>query len=260
MRCRGADRTSKRPSKQALAQHKSEIHQILVDYGVPLVKCEECTVSGDLPSHGPYAAAEARGADGGGDRKDTRRTDWPPLKKWLAEGANPDDELNDAVVADDVGRVGYLLAHGAHAEVQDGDGYTPLINAIRSGFVEVATYLVEHKADVNLADRSGWTPLMWAAWVDNPALDQHAPRERRQLSMPTDNEGLTPLAIAAQNGKAEAPRSADRARRGRQRAGRQGRVYAADARVHFRLHRARDIADRARRENQRRRIRAALPP
>jgi hypothetical protein len=40
--------------EQALEQHKSEIHQILVDFGVPLVKCDDCLVSGDLPSHGPY--------------------------------------------------------------------------------------------------------------------------------------------------------------------------------------------------------------
>ena len=63
------------------------------------------------------------------------------LKKWLAQGANPDDELNDAIVANDVDRVRYLLTHGAHADSHDGDGYTPLISAIRSGFVEVATYL-----------------------------------------------------------------------------------------------------------------------
>jgi len=38
----------------AVEQHKSEIQQILRDFGVPLVKCDECSISGDLPSHGPY--------------------------------------------------------------------------------------------------------------------------------------------------------------------------------------------------------------
>jgi hypothetical protein len=41
--------------EKALAAHKIEIQQILTDYGVPLVKCDECLISGDLPSHGPYA-------------------------------------------------------------------------------------------------------------------------------------------------------------------------------------------------------------
>ena len=96
------------------------------------------------------------------------------FKKWLAQGANPDDELNNAIVANDIDRVGYLLTHGAHANSHDGEGYTPLISAIRFGFVAVATYLAEHEADANLTDRSGWAPLMWATWGDNPALVNYA--------------------------------------------------------------------------------------
>ncbi len=46
--------------EQAVAQHKAEIQQVLTDFGVPLVKCEECTVSGDLPSHGPYKRPNPR--------------------------------------------------------------------------------------------------------------------------------------------------------------------------------------------------------
>jgi quinoprotein dehydrogenase-associated probable ABC transporter substrate-binding protein len=188
----------------ALAQHKNEIRQILVDFGVPLVKCDECTVSGDLPSHGPYVAPkpELRTAAESAKIHAARMAD---LKKWLAQGANPDDELNNAIVADDVDRVGYLLAHGAHANLQDGDGYTPLISAIRLRLVGVATYLVEHQADANLADRSGWTPLMWAAWGDNPALVSMLLAHHAKLDA-TDNDGLTPLGIAAQNGKVKATR------------------------------------------------------
>ena len=79
------------------------------------------------------------------------------------------------------------MNHGAQVNAFDGDGYTPLINAIRSGFVAVATSLVEHKADANLPDRNGWTPLMWAAWGDNPALVKmliaHGAKARRDGSM-----------------------------------------------------------------------------
>jgi quinoprotein dehydrogenase-associated probable ABC transporter substrate-binding protein len=188
----------------ALAQHKDEIHRILTDFGVPLIKCDECTVSGDLPSHGPYKAPkqEVQTAAQTAKIHAARMAD---LKKWLAQGANPDDELNNAIVADDVERVGYLLAHGAHANSQDGDGYTPLISAIRSGYVDVATYLVEHQADANLTDRSGWTPLMWATWGDNPALVNMLLAHHAKLDA-TDKDGLTPLGIAAQNGKVKATR------------------------------------------------------
>jgi quinoprotein dehydrogenase-associated probable ABC transporter substrate-binding protein len=191
--------------ERALVQHKSDIQQILVDFGVPLVKCEDCTISGELPSHGPYAPVKPamETAAVTAKMRDARMAD---LKKWLAQGANPDDELHNAVVANDIDRVRYLVAHGAAVDARDGEGYTPLINATRFGFVEVATYLVEHKSDANLPDRSNWTPLMFAAWDDSPPLVKVLIAHGARLDS-TDNEGLTPLAIAAQNGKAKAARA-----------------------------------------------------
>jgi quinoprotein dehydrogenase-associated probable ABC transporter substrate-binding protein len=188
----------------ALAEHRNEIHQILADFGVPLIKCNECTVSGDLPSHGPYKAP-APAPQTAAQTAKVHAARMADLKKWLAQGANPDEELNNAIVADDVDRVGYLLTHGAHVNAQDGDGYTPLISAIRSSYVGVATHLVEHQADANLTDRSGWTPLMWATWGDNPALVNMLLAHHAKLDA-TDNDGLTPLGIAAQNGKVKATR------------------------------------------------------
>ena len=188
----------------AVAEHRNDIRQILVDFGVPLIKCDECTVSGDLPSHGPYEAPAPK-VQTAAETAKIHAARMADLKKWLAQGANPDDELNNAIVADDVDRVSYLLSHGAHANAQDGDGYTPLISAVRSGFVGIATYLVEHQADANLTDRSGWTPLMWATWGDNPALVSMLLAHHAKLDA-TDNDGLTPLGIAAQNGKAKATR------------------------------------------------------
>jgi len=185
----------------ALAQHKDEIRQILVDFGVPLVQCAECTISGDLPSHGPYkspkpdvqsAAESARAA----------AARMANLKKSLARGADPDAAMNDAIVAGDVDRVDYLLQHNARVDVYDDGGYTPLISAIRSGFVAGATALVAHKADANLPDRSGWTPLMWAAWVDEPALVRMLVANGARLDA-VDHDGLTPLAIAAQNARVD---------------------------------------------------------
>ena len=38
----------------ALENSKDEIAKILNDYGVPLVQCSRCVVSGDIPSHGSY--------------------------------------------------------------------------------------------------------------------------------------------------------------------------------------------------------------
>jgi quinoprotein dehydrogenase-associated probable ABC transporter substrate-binding protein len=189
--------------ERALDQHKSEIHQILADFGVPLVKCDECLISGDLPAHGPYQPVkpEVRPAVDA----TAQRIRMQQLKKSLAEGSKPDDELGYAIVAGDTDRVGYLLGHGAHIEAVDGEGYPPLVNAARFGFTAVATYLVEHKANPNASDRSGWTALMYAAWGDQPALATMLLAHGAKLDS-ADHEGMTPLAIAAQNAKLKAAR------------------------------------------------------
>ena len=185
--------------ENALVAHRTEIHRILTDYGVPLVRCEQCIVSGDLPSHGPYQESKPA-LQTAQDTQEARARRMAELKKWLAEGARPDDELNNAVIADDLARVEYLLKHGAHVNVLDGDGYTPLINATRFGFANLTGYFVEHQADPNLADRSGWTPLMYAAWADNPSLTTLLVRHGAKLES-RDLDGLTALGIATQNGK-----------------------------------------------------------
>jgi quinoprotein dehydrogenase-associated probable ABC transporter substrate-binding protein len=190
--------------EQALDQHKSEIHQILSDYGVPLVKCDECLISGDLPAHGPYQPAKPEVQTAAVDEK-ARRIRMAELKKWLAEGADPNEELNNAIVADDLDRVRYLVGHGAQLKAVDREGYPPLVNAARFGFMTVAAYLVEHKADPNQSDRSGWTPLMYAVWGDQADLAGMLLAHGARLDA-ADNDGLTALAIAAQNAKLKAAR------------------------------------------------------
>lgn len=186
----------------ALEQNKEQIHRILTEFGVPLVQCSACLVNGDLPSHGPYEAPKPPVQSAAAAAQE-RRERMAQLKKWLAEGASPDAELLNAVVADDTDRVRYLLAHGAHVDAHDGEGYTPLVNATRFGFVDVATLLVEHNAPVNQPDRSHWTPLMYAAWIDSPTLVELLLHHGAKLDA-TDDKGMTPLAIAAQNDKLKA--------------------------------------------------------
>ena len=183
----------------ALDERKDQIRRILIDFGVPLVKCEECLISGDLPSHGPYKPEKQQGPTQAQLTKE-RAARLAELKKWLAQGANPDAELNDAIVANDIDRVRYLLSHGAHPDARDGDGYTALVNATRFNFIEVTTYLADHKADVNLTDHSHWTPLMYAAWQDSPELVAVLVKRGAKIDISND-DGLTALAIAAQNGK-----------------------------------------------------------
>jgi quinoprotein dehydrogenase-associated probable ABC transporter substrate-binding protein len=185
--------------ENALVTHRDEIHKILTDYGVPLIRCDQCVVSGDLPSHGPYTAAPPA-TRSAAELKSTRARRMAELKHWLAAGARPDDELPNAMIADDPDRTAYLVEHGAHVNLVDGEGYTPLVNAARFGFTDLVAFLLEHGADANLADHSGWTPLMYAAWVDNAPMATTLVRHGAKLDA-VDHDGLTPLGIAAQNGK-----------------------------------------------------------
>ena len=185
--------------EKAMRDSKDKIHAILVEYGVPLVKCEDCIIDGNLPSHGPYKpiiATQTAAAE--------PKTSLADLKKWLAQGADPNSELGNAVIANDIERVSYLVEHGANASARDGDGYTALGNAVRFGYAPIAKLLLEHKADPNATDLSGWTPLMYASWIDDAELARLLMANGARHDVTKEENGLTPLAIAAQNGKSKA--------------------------------------------------------
>ncbi len=187
--------------EHAMRERKDAIRKILVAYGVPLVRCAGCIVDGDLPSHGEYKplpAAQYASADEVKADADARLA---ALKQALAQGADANAELDNAIVAADLQRVRYLLDHGADANARFNDGYTPLTNATRFGFADIARCLAEHKADPNRADISHWTPLMYAAWNDDAEQVRTLGAHGARLDL-ADDEGLSPLAIAAQNGKA----------------------------------------------------------
>ena len=186
--------------EKALDAHKTEIAKILNDFGVPLVKCGECYISGNLAEHGPYQEIKppTQATDPAEER--ARLTE---LKKSLANGAKPNEELHVSIVAGDLERVRYTLSHGARVDAVDGEGSPPLVEATRFGFLDVATYLVDHKADVNATDRSGWTPLMYAAWIDQPPMVNMLLKHGAKIDA-TEHDGLTPLAIAVQNAKPKA--------------------------------------------------------
>jgi len=192
--------------EQALTDHKGEIRKILDDYGVPLVQCEDCIVSGNLPSHGPYksqAQTEQQTAEAvkaAADATTDEGVTLAQLKEWLANGADPNEELGNAILGQDLGRIAYLLEHGADINARSGDGYTPLISAVRFGFDKVATYLIDHKADVNLADASHWTPVMYAAWNDDADMLRLLVKHGAKLEA-SGSDGMNALSIATQNSK-----------------------------------------------------------
>ncbi|HEX7915505.1 quinoprotein dehydrogenase-associated putative ABC transporter substrate-binding protein [Rudaea sp.] len=188
--------------ERAMRARKNEIRQILVDYGVPLVRCADCVIDGDLPSHGEYKTLPPTEVATAETVKAEQDAHLAAVKEALKNGADANDELGNAIVAADLPRVTWLLDHGADANTRFNDGYTPLANATRFGFNAIAAYLAGHKADPNQADISHWTPLMYAAWNDDPEQVRMLIARGAKVDL-ADDDGSSPLAIAAQNGKAK---------------------------------------------------------
>ena len=190
------DRELAKRLDQAMHAQKDAIRAILTDYGVPLVQCDACLISGELPAHGPYAAPAPEP-----QQRRAAKVSIAQLNEWLAHGADITTELNNAVVADDQTRVAYLLEK-KHASVTaiDLQGETPLHHAVLMASPAMVQFLIAHGADVNQRDRDGWTPIMTAAYLDKAEdvkiLAAHGADLNAQSS-----QNLTALGVATQYGK-----------------------------------------------------------
>ncbi len=215
----------------ALEDKQQEIDKILKDYGVPLVQCSRCLVSGDLPSHGSYTEVTQEDFKA---RPDLASPDQVVTKEkvegWLADGADITQELSNALIANDLDRVKFLVGKGADVNQPDNQGWTPLISAARQRHDDMINLLIELGADVNLAKSDGTTPLIAAASRDHvPSIkvllehgadvEKPGPQGFRALPLaiaddnyeaakalieagakvnePSGAEGLTPLMVAA---------------------------------------------------------------
>lgn len=183
--------------EQALHDQRDAIHSILTDFGVPLVRCDTCLISGDLPSHGPYKPVAPPPVPA-----DTKpAVTIAMLNDWLAHGANVNVELNNAVIADDTVRVAYLLdKKHASIDAQDRQGETPLHHALVRRSQPMIKYLLDHGASVSATDRDGWSPLMTAAWADDPTAVRLLVAHKADPNFAGPGN-LTPLAIALEYGK-----------------------------------------------------------
>lgn len=193
----------------ALADARDEIEAILREFGVPLVQCPDCAVSGDLPSHGTYFGGFVeRGQDRfltpvpEKDRALDMALATPDqvmtierVERALAKGASVQDEFDNAVLASDETRARYLADKGADLDRRDRQGVPPIVTAARDRDPEMIALLVDLGADVNGADSSGNTAL------HNAVLRNHVPTVKLLAERGADlgalgYEGATPLALA----------------------------------------------------------------
>ena len=78
----------------------------------------------------------------------------------------------------------------------------PIIDAVKSGNVEAVRTLLQKRVDVNLAESDGMTALHWAARNNDLASARLLLRAGAKTKA-TTRYGVTPLALAAQNGSAQ---------------------------------------------------------
>ena len=191
----------------ALEDKQEEVAKILKDYGVPLVQCSRCIVPGDLPSHGSYISVSQQDFK---PRPDLASPDQvvtqEKLENWLAEGADITQELSNAVIANDLDRVKFLVGKGANVNEPDSQGWTPLQSAARQRHDDMIKQLIDLKADPNLADSGNMTPLIAAMMRD------HVPSIKALLDNGADIEkagpqGFRPLALAIAEDKYEAAKA-----------------------------------------------------
>ena len=203
---RKTDAIEKFAIENALNAHKDEIRKILDDYGVPLVECADCLVSGPLKAHGIYTAPTVSVEEMERLRREHPVVTRERLDGWLADGADVDREFDDAILAADSDRAAYLLAKGADINKKDPQGYTPLAASVRLGSLSTTLFLLDHGAHVDDPDSDGWTPLLHAGLRNDTRAIEALLAHGASVETPAPG-GYTPLSIAIEEKKYDAAKT-----------------------------------------------------
>ncbi|MDP3776107.1 quinoprotein dehydrogenase-associated putative ABC transporter substrate-binding protein [Methylotenera sp.] len=183
-----------------MLKEKDKIKQIFDEYGVPLVECNECVISGDIPSHGPYQALVRKAYV----PKSSDISTLPALiDEALKQDSTLDKELHNATIARDATRVEYLLKRGAKVNARDDEGKTPLIVAVASGDISLISGLLAYGADPNAQDHDGWTAAMHAVRSNEPKIFRLMGKYKANYNL-VNSDDMTALAMAVMNNKANA--------------------------------------------------------
>ncbi|MCX7190553.1 MAG: quinoprotein dehydrogenase-associated putative ABC transporter substrate-binding protein [Methylotenera sp.] len=186
-----------------MVKEKDKIKKVLDEYGVPLVKCDECIVSGDLPSHGPYKLHVKISQSELVPKQSDEAALPAMIDEALKQGSTLDGELHNATIARDSTRIEYLLKRGAKVDARDTEQQTPLIVAAKGGDLSVMNGLLEYKANPNAQDDDGWTAGMHAVRSNEPKVFRLLGKHKADFNI-VNKEGLTALAMAVFDNKANA--------------------------------------------------------
>jgi quinoprotein dehydrogenase-associated probable ABC transporter substrate-binding protein len=193
------DAVMKYALEDAMDASKQQIADILAAYGVPLVQCSECVVSGDIPAHGDYILQQPEDEFNAPLRRAT--VPRAQVDKWLKGGADINDEFHNAALAADIERMKYLLAKkGVDVNAKGDDGEAPLHLAATNGDTEMITLLLDRKADINAPDGDGYPPIALAAARNKVNVIKLLAARGANLEAAIPG-GYTPLFVAIGEGK-----------------------------------------------------------
>ncbi|PPD53824.1 MAG: hypothetical protein CTY12_04355 [Methylotenera sp.] len=190
----------KQKIEAVMLKEKDSIKKVFDDYGVPLVKCDECVVSGNLPSHGAYKPIVRKAIV---PAQSDVATLPAMIDEALKQGSSLEQELHNATIARDSTRIEYLLKRGAKVDAKDTEGQTPLMVAAKGGDLSVINGLLEYKANPNAQDNDGWTAAMYAVKSNEPKIFRLLGKHKADFNM-INKDGLTALAMAVHDNKANA--------------------------------------------------------
>ncbi len=189
--------------EKAMLDNKDKIRKILDEFGVPLVQCDNCVVSGDIPSHGAYKPLP-RIANNAQVPRQSLESELPGMiDAALKQGSTLDQELHNATIARDSTRIEYLLKRGAKINAPDTEGQTPLMVAVKSGDLSVVNGYLEYGADPNLQDNDGWTAAMHGVRGNDPKIQRLLGKFKANFDL-VNHDHMTALGFAVYNNRANA--------------------------------------------------------
>ena len=186
-----------------MIREKDKIKKVLDDFGVPLVQCKECVVSGELPSHGAYKPRIKTAQSALVPKQSDPSTLPAMIDEALKQGSTLEGELHNATIARDSTRIEYLLKRGAKVDARDTEQQTPLIVAAKGGDLSVINGLLEYKANPNAQDDDGWTAAMHAVRSNEPKVFRLLGKHKADFNL-INKDGVTALAMAVNDNKANA--------------------------------------------------------
>ena len=104
----------------------------------------------------------------------------------------------------DLAWLGFLVQKGARIDLKDRDGNTPLIDAVRSGFIEGVRILIAKGAQINASNNLGETPLIVAVQKRDVAMTRLLLTEGADPAKRDTATGMSARDYAVRDGRSDA--------------------------------------------------------